>query len=99
MFKAPISLRLALAMTVLSSASLLMGCASTSPLMDAKFGDAVRQARSAQTLNPNASANRTPVVGIDAKSGAAALERYQDSFRAPPKTFEVINIGGGFSAQ
>jgi hypothetical protein len=80
-------------------AALLAGCASTTPVMDAKFGDAVRQARAAQTLNPNASANRDPVLGIDGKAGAAAQERYQESFRTPPKTFEILNIGGSLSGQ
>lgn len=78
-------------LTAASCAALLTACASTTPVLDANFGNAVRQARSAQTLNPNASANRDPVLGIDGQAGAAAQERYQESFKAPPKTFEVIN--------
>ena len=78
-------------------AALLAGCASTTPVLDANFGDAVRQARKAQTLNPNASANRDPVLGIDGQAGAAAQGRYQESFKAPPKTFEIINIGGALT--
>lgn len=36
------------------------GCASsTTPVLDSRFGDAVRAAREAQTLNPTASANQT----------------------------------------
>lgn len=77
----------------------LAGCASTTPVVDSQFGEAVRAARAAQTLNPQASANRDPVVGIDGRAGAMALERYQDSFKAPPKTFEILNIGGGLSGQ
>ena len=79
------------------TAALLTACASTTPVLDANFGNAVRQARSAQTLNPDASANRDPVLGIDGQAAAAAQERYQESFKAPPKTFEVINIGGGLT--
>lgn len=78
---------------------LLSGCTSTTPVVDSHFGEAVRAARAAQTLNPQASANRNPVMGLDGKSGATAVERYQDSFKTPPKTFEVIGIGGGGSAQ
>lgn len=89
-----INLRLAGA---LAGAALLTACASTTPMTDARFGHAVRQARVAQTLNPNASANRDPVLGIDGKAGAAAQERYQESFKAPPRTFEVINIGGSLN--
>jgi hypothetical protein len=60
--------------------------------LDAKFGDAVRAAREAQTLNPGASANKDPVLGLDGKSAVQAQERYQDSFKSPEKTFE-INTG------
>lgn len=73
---------------------LMAGCASVTPNYDAKFGDAVRAALHAQTLNPGASANNDPVLGLDGKAAVNALERYQESFKAPPKTFEVTNIGG-----
>ncbi|MCM2295663.1 hypothetical protein [Rhodoferax sp.] len=88
------SARLIGKLTAASCAALLTACASTTPVLDANFGNAVRQARTSQTLNPNASANRDPVLGIDGQAGAAAQERYQESFKAPPKTFEIINIGG-----
>jgi len=92
-----LNLRLTGALAATACIGLLTACASTTPVMDARFGHAVREARLAQTLNPNASANRDPVLGIDGKAGAAAQERYQDSFKAPPKTFEVINIGGSLN--
>lgn len=85
------SARLIGKLTAASCAALLTACASTTPVLNANFGNAVRQARINQTLNPNASANRDPVLGIDGQAGAAAQERYQESFKAPPKTFEVIN--------
>lgn len=79
------------------SAGLLSACGTTTPQLDAVFGQAVREARAAQTLNPKASENTDPVLGIDGKAGAAAQQRYQDSFRTPPKTFEIINIGGSIA--
>lgn len=85
------------ALTAAACAALLTACASTTPVLDANFGNAVRQARAAQTLNPNASANRDPVLGIDGQAGAAAQDRYHESFKAPPKTFEIINIGGALT--
>ncbi len=92
------SARFAGALTAAACAALLTACVSTTPVLDASFGKAVRQARADQTLYPNASANRKEVdnlvLGIDGKAGAAAQERYQESFKTPPKTFEVINIGG-----
>ena len=88
------SARLVGKLAAVSVAALLTACASTTPVLDANFGNAVRQARTAQTLNPNASANRDPVLGIDGQAGAAAQDRYQDSFKAPPKTFEIIENTG-----
>lgn len=92
-----LNLRLAGALAAVAGSALLTACASTTPAADARFGNAVREARIAQTLNPNVSANRDPVLGIDGKAGAAAQERYQESFKTPPRTFEVINIGGSLN--
>lgn len=76
----------------------LAGCASSSPVLDASFGNAVREARAAQTLNPKASVENTqPALGIDGKAANEAQRRYVDSFKTPPKTFEVINIGGSIT--
>lgn len=81
-------------LAVLAAMTLLAGCASTTPVADSRFGEAVRAARAAQTLNPQASANRDPVKGLDGQAASSAMERYQDSFKTPPKTFEILNIGG-----
>lgn len=80
----------------LAAATQLTACAVT-PNYDARFGDAVRQARLQQTLDPDASNNLTPVTGIDGPAAKEAIGRYQDSFKTPPPTFNVINIGGDLS--
>lgn len=77
----------------LAAAILLAGC-SSSPLYDARFGDAVRQARLAQTIDPNAGRNPDQVAGLDPVSALEAQKRYHDSFKAPPPVTNVINIGG-----
>lgn len=88
--------RLLLTTAVLGLATQLSGCVSTTtPELNARFGDAVRAAREAQTLNPAASANQDPVLGLDGKAAVNALDRYEESFKSPPQTFEVINITGG----
>ncbi len=75
--------------------STLLGCANTTtPILDSRFGDAVVQARLLQTLNPDASNNNDPVAGLDGEAARHAMERYQESFKVPPATFNVINIGG-----
>jgi len=89
-----VSIRLA---SLLATTTLLAACSTTTPELDAVFGQAVREARTAQTLNPRASENADPVLGIDGKAGAAAQQRYQESFRTPPKTFEISNIGGSIA--
>jgi len=73
---------------------LLAGCTAVAPNYDAKFGDALRTALQAQTLNPNAAPDADPVLGLDAQAAVNAQGRYQDSFKAPPPTFEVINSSG-----
>jgi predicted component of type VI protein secretion system len=73
--------------------AVLAGC-STTPNYDKHFGDAVRQARLAMTINPNASDNPDQVAGIDGKAAGESITRYQDSFKAPPPVVNVINIGG-----
>ncbi len=90
--------RVLLTATTIALMVQLTGCGSTTPDLDAKFGDAVRTARQQQTLNPAAPMGNNPVLGIDGRAAASAQDRYQDSFKAPPKTFEVLGIGGALSS-
>jgi hypothetical protein len=46
----------------------LSACASTSPNLDSRHGDAVRAATARQMLNPMASSNTDPVKGMDGKA-------------------------------
>jgi len=80
--------------TVLAAALLAAGCAET-PHYDVRFGEAVRAARLAMTMDPNAGAKGDEVMGIDGRAGKEAIKRYQDSFKEPPPVVNVINIGGG----
>ena len=76
-------------------AALLAGCAynSFTPNYDARFGEAVRAAKLAQTLNP-AAGTQPPIMGLDGPAASEAMTRYENSFRAPPPVVNVINIGG-----
>ncbi|NHZ88264.1 hypothetical protein F2P45_04375 [Massilia sp. CCM 8733] len=71
----------------------LAGCASA-PAYDARFGDAVRQARSAMTADPQAGARLDRAAGIDGQAAREAMARYHDSFKTPPPVITVINAGG-----
>ena len=69
---------------------LAAGCASRTPYLDAHYGEAVNTAKAMQTLNPQASRNTDPVTGMDGASATESIDRYHDTFKAPEKTFEVI---------
>jgi hypothetical protein len=78
---------------VLLVAVLASGCAAT-PHYDKRFGDAVRQARVAMTIHPDAGKTGDDATGMDGRSAREATARYQDSFKEPPPATNVINIGG-----
>jgi len=80
--------------------SQLAGCINqTTPALDSTFGNSVRATRQAQTLNPAPQEQSDPTQGLDAKAAVNLIERYQDSYKSPPKTFEVLNLGGAVSGQ
>jgi len=79
----------------LLSVAVFGGCVSATPHLDSKFGHAVNAAKAQQTLNPEASRNTDPVSGLDGKAGKESMDRYDESFKAPPPTFNVININSG----
>lgn len=86
------------AFAVFLAALVLAGCAGLPPVetreLDARFGDAVRQARAQQTLNPQAGNNTDPVAGIDGVAAQNTIEQYHKGFSEPPPTFNILGIGG-----
>jgi hypothetical protein len=87
------------ALAIVMLVGLATGCAAVTPNYDAKFGDAVRAAKLAQTINPNAGKNPDQVVGMDGKASRETILLYQSTFREPPPAVNVINIGGKIGAQ
>jgi len=93
------SQRIGAAIVVAIAAFVVAGCAApASPdnrrsEVDLRFGDAVRQARALQTLNPDAR-SADPVSGIDGVAAQNAIERYQKGFKEPPPSFNILGIGG-----
>jgi hypothetical protein len=79
--------------------AVLAGCASTSPNVDKHYGEAVSTARVAQTFMVHPPYAPEALTGMDGKAAKEAVGRYLDSFKAPPPTINVINIGGGLGAQ
>lgn len=75
-------------------ASVLTGCAASSTsALDAKFGDSVRAIRDSQIVGATAAQRQDPVLGIDGAAAVHTQDRYQESFKAPAKTFEVLGTG------
>lgn len=79
---------------------LVLGACSGLPLAapgarsDAAFGEAVRQARARQVIHPQAAHGAGAVAGIDAQAGRSVIEAYQKSFQEPPRSFNILGIGG-----
>ena len=85
---------------MLCALGVLAGCVSTTPELDLRQGEALRNLRAQQTLDPQATErNTSPVVGVDGKAARGAMENYRDSFRTPPAEGRspqtVIGIGTG----
>jgi len=78
---------------------LTAGCVSIQPGGDERFGEAVRAANRAQTINPQGAPNRDLAAGIDGSAAKETMDRYVNLFKAPPPTMNVINIGGSFTGQ
>jgi len=71
----------------------LCACASPTPQLDRKFGQAVNTAKAQQTINPDAANDRDAVDGIDGPAAKESIDRYQNSFRTPVPVAD-INASG-----
>jgi hypothetical protein len=72
----------------------LTACVPRSYEVDPQFGEAVRESRSMQIVNPEG----IPPSGYQGLDGAAAnavMDRYVRTFQAPPPPVNVMNIGVG----
>jgi hypothetical protein len=79
---------------VVAAVGLTAGCVSIHPGVDQRYGEAVASAKLAQTLNPQGTPRPDVPPGIDGRVAKETMDRYVDSFKAPPPTMNVINIGG-----
>jgi hypothetical protein len=83
----------------LAALCFIAGCVSIHPELDQRSGDAMSAAKNAQTLNPQVRRDPNAVSGIDGRPAKEAMDRYVDSFKSPPATTNVINIGGSLNGQ
>jgi len=85
------------ALAIAALLSLTAGCSTVTPHYDARFGDAVRQAKLGMIIHPDAGKNPDQVAGMDGKAARESVILYQGTYRAPPPAVNVINIGGSVS--
>lgn len=76
-------------------ATVMTGCATETPQLDDKFGDAVNTAKALQIINPDASLNAQSPDGMEGKAAGAVMDRYHDSYKNPPVQNNVFTIGIG----
>ncbi len=82
------------------AALILAGCTSLAPNVDSHFGEAANMAKARQIVDLNASQNTKAPKGLDGVAAVEAVERYQSSFKNPPPSTNVFNIGiGGGTAK
>jgi hypothetical protein len=84
---------------IAAAACLMAGCVAIHPEVDRRAGEAVTSVQSAQTLNHGPVRDPNAVSGIDGRAANESMNRYVESFRAPPPNTNVINIGGSLSDQ
>lgn len=75
--------------------TLVGGCVSRTPSLDAQFGKSVRLLNAQQTINPNAMANTDPVLGLDGRAAMSGYSDYQKSYAKPEAQTNAFTIGIG----
>ena len=60
---------------------------------DQDFGHSVREARARQTIDVDACSKHAGHAGTDAQSAVLSMERYRETQKTPPPTFNVLEIG------
>ena len=86
-------------LAIAAIAGLVAGCASPTPNYDARFGDAVRDAKRKMTINPDAGKNTDQALGMDGRASRESMQRYHDTYKTPPPAVNVINIGGAIGGK
>lgn len=66
--------------TLAALAPCLTACVSTAPEWERNFGDAARQARAKQVVDPDAPSRNTGMPSTDGKAVAGAQKAYADSY-------------------
>lgn len=68
-----------LSISVVAALSTLFTSCSTAPVWESNFGDAARQVRAAQVIDPDAPSRNTGIGQTDGKAAAGAMTKYAES--------------------
>ncbi len=79
----------------LAVASVLAGCASDSPRLDAQWGRSTSEARTQQTAYPDAARTARGPIASPAVTSGLAIQRYHSTFENPPAPVNVLQLGVG----
>lgn len=78
---------------------LAAGCSTVIPNYDARFGDAVREAKHKMIINSDAGKDADQMAGMDGKAARETIILYQSTYKAPPPAVNVINIGASLGGK
>ena len=74
--------------------TIFSGCRATMPETERNFGKSFEAAKQNQIINPEASKNTSPLVGLDGKAAEAAVGKYEKSFgEGQKKQTYNLNLG------
>jgi len=72
------------------------GLAAELTALEKDYGRAFHTLKAAQTLNPDASKNQAPPLGLEGKVGEKVMQEYYKMFeKKEPTITNIINIGTG----
>ena len=84
---------------LIAALAILLGCggnhtAQSGTMLEKNWGKSFEEAKSNQILNPQASKNLNPVVGLNGQAAENIMQKYKDEFEAGPskKTYN-LNLG------
>ena len=73
-------------MSLTAVLAIALGCSGTlhsqgGTALEKHWGSSLKEAKTNQTLNPEAAKNLEPVVGLDGRAGERVIQGYENSFQ------------------
>jgi len=68
-----------LSISIVAALATTFTACSTAPVWESNFGDATRQVRAAQVIDPDAPSRNTEIGQTDGKAAAGAMTKYAES--------------------